>query len=436
MSEAPNTPLQPLATLRRRLTAWYAATFGLILLLLGGGLYAAIHTQLTLQLNDSLHDAAQELVRAARIREMEAGVGDGKVVDAVDELHIPDRKLFLLDSAGVPVKPATASAWIRRAALAAARTGSADAQIETGDERTLKLHAERFTLRSGATLVAVAMADEVELADRFTSLIAAFAGAAAVAVVLVLAGGLILVEKSTAPVQRSMALTRRFMADAAHELRTPVAVLRTRAEVALQEPRTPDAYASTLRGVVSEAQRLGRVVDDLLMLARADAGERPVARERFFLDDVVIDAALSVRTLASASGVTLVVEEFEETPVTGDAALVREMVSVLLDNAVKFTPSGGTVRVRVVPSPAPTLVVEDTGQSIPAEQLPHVFERFFRGDVSRPRQGGAGLGLSIAQWIASEHGARLTLTSELGRGTTATVTFPRLGHAAAARTGV
>ena len=287
--------VHPLVRLRRRLTAWYAATFGLILLLLGGGLYVAIHAQIKRQLRDSLADATTELVGAARIRERESKGATGDVVDAVDEL------------------------------------------------------------------------------------------------------------------------------------RTPIAVLRTRADVALQAARSPDEYTAALRGMAHEATRLGRVVDDLLMLARADAGERPVARERFFLDDVVIDAAVSVRTLAQAAGVELMMEEFEETPVVGDAALVRELVVVLLDNAVKFTPGGGTVRVRVQPLPVPTLNVEDTGCGIPAGQLPHVFERFYRGDPSRPRDGGAGLGLSIAQWIAAQHGARLILTSEAGQGARATVVFPRAG---------
>jgi signal transduction histidine kinase len=174
-----------------------------------------------------------------------------------------------------------------------------------------------------------------------------------------------------------------------------------------------------------EAERLGRVVDDLLTLARADAGERPVQRERFYLDDVVIDAALSVRTLAQAADVALLVDEFEETPLEGDAGLVRELAVVLLDNAVKFTPPGGSVRVRVQPDPQPTLTVEDSGCGIEANQLPHVFERFYRGDRSRSRAGGAGLGLSIAYWIASAHEARLTLASEPGSGTRATVIFPR-----------
>jgi signal transduction histidine kinase len=368
---------------------------------------------------------------------MESASAQGAVVDAVDELHIPDRTLFLLDSAGGPIKPATAGTWIRAAARQAAALGSFDTERDTTGDRTLSLHAERFRLASGQLLVAAATADQVELADRYSALIAAFGSAALAAVVLVLLGGSFLVQKSTAPVERSMEHTRRFMADAAHELRTPIAVLRTKADVALQEERSVEGYTSTLRAMGLEARRLGRTVDDLLLLARADAGERPVLRARFFLDDVVLDAALSARTLATAAGVSLIVDQFEEAPLVGDAVLVRELVIVLLDNAVKFTPRGGSVRVRVQPDPQPTLVVEDTGVGISPEQLPHVFERFYRGEPSRPRGGGAGLGLSIAHWVAEVHGARISLGpaddgSETAgssggghRGTRATVVFPR-----------
>jgi signal transduction histidine kinase len=418
-------PLQPLALLRRRLTFWYAATLSLILLLLGSGLYGVIHSQLAQQLDVSLRGATKELIRAARIREMEAASAHGNVVDAVDELHIPDRALYLLDSAGTPIKPDAASPWIRAAAQRAALGGAIEAEMDAETGHTLSLHAERFRLGSGQMLVAAAVADQVELTDRYAELIAAFGGAALAAIVLVAAGGYFLVQKSTAPAERSMAYTRRFMADAAHELRTPIAVLRTKADVALQETRTPEVYETTLRGMGHEAQRLGRVVDDLLTLARADAGERPVERARFFLDDVVLDAAMSIRTLAQAADVTMIVDEFEETAVIGDANLVRELVVVLLDNAVKFTAPGGSVRVSVTPEPQPTLTVEDTGRGIPADQLPHVFERFDRGDASRPRAGGAGLGLSIAQWVAAVHEARVLIDSNVGTGTRATVVFPK-----------
>lgn len=415
---------KPLEILRRRLTIWYAATLGFILLLLGGGLYALVHAQIARQLDDSLGGAARELMRAAQIREMEARSAQGTVVDAVEELHIPDRQLFLLDSAGVPITPRVVHPRIRDAARRAAADGAARDEVHMGHEHVLSLRAVRFRLESGRTLVAVAAADEVEMDERYASLITAFSGVAVLAVVLSTLGGYFLLKQAIAPAERSMSYTRRFMADAAHELRTPIAVLRTKAEVALQETRSQEHYAMTLRDVDREARRLGRIVDDLLILARADAGVRPVTKVQFFLDDIALDAAQSIRTLAQAAHVTLEVTEFVETRVFGDEALIRELIIILLDNAVKFTPAGGAVHLRVTGDPQPIIVVEDSGSGIAEADAPHVFERFFRGDVSRQRDRGAGLGLAIAQWIASIHDARITLAPRVQGGTIAIVTFP------------
>jgi signal transduction histidine kinase len=418
--------IQRLVRLRLRLTIWYVATFGLIILLLGAGLLAVIRYQFSQQLDDSLQSATKELARAARIREVEAAGARGRVIDAVDELNIPDRTLYLLDTNGKPVKPDTAGEWIRSAAGQAAKAGQITSQRDTQEGRTLRLHAQRFRLASGRQLVAVAVADQVELEDRYADLIAAFAGAAFAALVLVAAGGFLLVRKSTAPIERSMIFMRRFMADAAHELRTPITVLRTRAEVALQQPREIAHYESALRSVETEARRLGGIVDSLLVLARADSGEREIERERFFLDDVAIDAAGAARVVARQKGVEVAVEEFEETPVVGDPSLVRQLIMILLDNAVKFTDRDGEVRVHVsMHEGAPTFIVEDTGIGIKSEEISRVFQRFFRGDIARSRTDGAGLGLSIASWIAREHGAEISLTSEPGKGTRVVVTFPR-----------
>jgi signal transduction histidine kinase len=418
--------IRRLVRLRLRLTFWYVATFGLIILLLGAGLFAVIRYQISQQLDDSLHSATQELVRAARIREVEAVGARGRVIDAVDELNIPDRTLYLLDRQGNPVKPDTAADWIRSAARQAARNGQVTVNRDIRAQESLRLHALRFNFASGRTLVAVAVADQVELEDRYADLIAAFAAAAFAALVLVAAGGFLLVRKSTAPIERSMIFMRRFMADAAHELRTPITVLRTRVDVALQQPRDAAHYVSALHNVEAEARRLGGIVDSLLVLARADSGERQIERERFFLDDVAIDAAGASRVVARQKGVEVTVEEFEEAPVVGDPALTRQLIMILLDNAVKFTDSGGEVRVRVsLHQGVPTFVVQDTGMGIEPEDLSRVFQRFFRGETARSRTDGAGLGLSIARWIAREHGAEISLTSEPGHGTRVVVRFPR-----------
>ncbi|HEV8234058.1 MAG TPA: ATP-binding protein [Gemmatimonadaceae bacterium] len=428
-------PLHPLARLRLGLTAWYLATFGAILVLLGGGIFVVIGRQFAQQLDDSLHEATVELERAARIREMESKTARGQVIDAVEELHIPERTLYLFDKDGNPVTPANAPNWITLAARDAAHGTSVQRDQDPRRGNTLRLRAERFTLASGAPMVAVAVADKVELEDRYATLIATFGAAAAAALLLVVAGGWFLVRKSTAPVELTIEHMRRFMADAAHELRTPLTIVRSRAEIALQQSRAVGEYEQTLRGIELDARRLGTIVDDLLILARADAGERPIAHERVFLDDLTLDAAGAARVVAQAKGVELELEEFGEAPVDGDPTLLRQLVMILLDNAVKFTARGGSVRVRVgESSDRPTLVVEDTGIGISAEQLPHVFERFYRGDPARSRGNGsvdgAGLGLSIAKWIADAHNAEISVSSEPGAGTRVSVRFVGLGSAA------
>jgi signal transduction histidine kinase len=418
----------PIDRLRHRLTAWYLLTLCGIVVLLGGGLFLAIQRQFQSQLTTSLRNAATELERAAQRSEQEAGSA-AEGFDAIGQLHVPDRTLYLLDATGIPVRPTAAEPWIREAARRAAASGTSDEERELPEDRTLRLHAERFTLRGGKVMIAVAVADKVELEDRYAALITTFAAAALVALVLVSAGAWWLVRQSTAPVERSMEQMRRFMADAAHELRTPLTVLRAQAEVALEQSREAPEYVASLKAIDAESQRLARIVDDLLTLARADAGERPIERRRVFLDDIAMDAAQAARAIAAAKGVTLTINDFEEAAIEGDPELLRRLIVILLDNAVKFTPTAGNVRIGVSRSnTTATLVVGDTGIGIPAEQLPHVFERFYRGDPARVREKaeatGAGLGLAIAQWITEAHQATLAIDSLPGRGTTVTVRFP------------
>jgi signal transduction histidine kinase len=415
--------LQPLSALRRRLTLWYTGTFGGILLLLGTGLFWVIHSQVSQRLDASLADATKALRRAAEIRELESAKARGDVVDAVDELHIPDRSLYLFDGAGNPLKPAVVEPWVAAAARRAVQRGAVDEDFDT--PRELRLHGERFRVGSGTPYVAVVVGDRGELEEEYASLLGAFGVGALLAVVLVAAGGTVLVRLSTAPVEEAMEHMRRFMADAAHELRTPVTVLRTRAEVTLQQRRDPDEYERALQSIAREAERLAALVGDLLLLARADAGERLLRRERLFLDDIALDAAGAARVMAEPRAVSIEVGDVSEAPIEGDRQLVRQLLMIVLDNAVKFTPSGGRVRLSVATQNGHSVaVIDDTGSGIPPEQLPHVFERFFRGDPARGRAEGAGLGLSIARWIAQAHDADIGVDSEVGRGTTVTIRFP------------
>lgn len=221
---------------------------------------------------------------------------------------------------------------------------------------------------------------------------------------------------------------RQFMADASHELRTPVAVLRSAADIALAgSDRSAEELRDTLRIVSAEARRLTRTVEDLFLLARADAGEQPLRRERLYLEEVLHDAAQSARVLAAPHGITIVCEPAEESPFTGDAGMLSRVLLNLIDNAVKHTPDGGSVTLRLSRSDTkPTagrkdemrycISVEDTGPGIPLDLQSRIFDRFVRTDQSRTRgqradSGGAGLGLSIARWIAEEHRGTLELAS-------------------------
>ncbi len=413
-----------LVSLRRRLTAWYALTLGAIVLVLGVGLFAALRYQIAEQLDDSLRGAAAALERATDIREEERASARGQVMDAVAELRIPDRSLFLFDGDARPVVPREAPAWLGAAVMRALHDSATFIDRDTDQDRTLRAFVQRFRSRSGNTYVAVAVADRIELEDKYFSLILSLGAAALVALILFAAVGSFLTGKSVEPVAQSIESMRRFMADAAHELRTPLTVLRSRAEVALARDDHVDTDREALVAIEREATRLGNIVENLLLLARSDAGARPVARDALYLDDITSDAVSAAQPLAERAGVTIHVDEFEEAPVRGDAALLHQLVMILLDNAIKFTPSGGSVGVSVAHSgDTATLAVRDTGVGIPAAQIPHVFERFYRGDSSRARADGAGLGLSIAQWIADAHGARISVQSEEGRGTIVSVRF-------------
>jgi signal transduction histidine kinase len=217
---------------------------------------------------------------------------------------------------------------------------------------------------------------------------------------------------------------RRFMADAAHELLTPVTILRTRTELALARPRDPAGDASEFQAIEREANRIGGIVGDLLTLARADAGVRKVVRGALYLDDVVSQAVSAVRSLAERKGVALVVGSFDESQTIGDAELIERLVLIVLDNAIKYTPPGGNVHVDVTAQNGKrSVVVSDTGIGIPADQLPRIFERFYRGEGARTHAEGAGLGLPIARWIADLHGARILVSSDR-RGTRVEIDFP------------
>lgn len=233
----------------------------------------------------------------------------------------------------------------------------------------------------------------------------------------------------------ALAQQRRFLGDAAHELRTPIARMRSRAELALLAPAgtapvpngDADDARAALADVAGDLARTSALVDALLRLARADAAVPQAALADGWLDDVVADAAAAFHGAARQAGVALDLGGLEETPARIDAGLVHHLVGVLVDNAIRYTPSGGRVAVRVAPDAdgGALLEVADDGIGIAPAERAHVWERFWRGAEARRRApDGSGLGLPIARWVAEQHGATLALLPNAPRGTVARVTFP------------
>jgi signal transduction histidine kinase len=193
----------------------------------------------------------------------------------------------------------------------------------------------------------------------------------------------------------------------------------------LQRSRGIDDYRRALGGVEAESRRLGGVVEHMLMLAQADAGGRKVDKKTVYLDDVADECISTIRGIADEKNVSITVSSFEEAAILADVSLVRELVMILLDNAIKFTPSGGSVDVAVSVSwNRPTLAIVDTGIGIASDDLPKIFDRFYRVRGSGHVRDGSGLGLSIARWIANQHDATIEVRSQPGLGTAITLAFP------------
>jgi heavy metal sensor kinase len=226
---------------------------------------------------------------------------------------------------------------------------------------------------------------------------------------------------------RSFETMRRFVADASHELRTPIAVIRGEADVALDHDRGPAEYKESLAVIQDEARRLTRLIDDLLNLARADAGHVSLRIEEFYVNDLLAECCRSIQTKANAKKIDLECHCPEDVAYRGDQELIRRLVLNLLENAIRYTPEGGRVEVKVEDSASELHIqVADTGIGIPPETATHVFERFYRGDQARSRQnGGFGLGLSIVKWIAESHNGSVELSTKPGLGSTFTVLLHR-----------
>jgi heavy metal sensor kinase len=461
-----------LRSVRLRLTLWYVLLLAIILAAFSAGIYLTLRHNLYANLDDSIQNRANillDIVRYEGNRPTLAGVvssddpnqGESfvRVFDASGELSFDGSAV----AGDVPID--------RRAVESALVGKTITRSVSVGEAfRVRTMPIQRDGRISGVLEVGLSQGD---VSETLQALLLIVGIAYPVTLLVASVGGVFLAERALAPVDRVTRLARRmsaedlsqrlnlrlpddevgrlahtfdemiarldgafrrqrqFTADASHELRTPLTAMKGQVEVALSRPREAAAYREVLQAVNEEVDRLIRLVGSLLTLAKADAGQIPIACEAVNLGELITAAVEQVRPVARQRHLELRVEHGPDVTLEADEDLLLQLLLNLLDNAVKYTPAGGQVTVgwgadgRHV-----DLWVRDTGIGIASEHLPRIFDRFYRADKARSRaEGGAGLGLSICRWIVDAHGGSIFVESALGKGTAFTVKLPLNGDA-------
>ena len=455
-------------SIRFRLIAWYAGLLTAVFLLFGIALYQVLRGYLE-------HSLAQTLLRrsdqiAASLLADIDKTGERYVVDQIAIRYAPenyDRFIRITRPDGSALYASGRTGSFDPSGLAPLAVNIVDGdfarKVALGDGSRLLVTARvfhRFLIESGGPMAPI----ETILSHLLLSLLIGVPLLGLVAV----GGGLFLVGRALAPVVQiarsaeqitlhnlnerlpltntgdelehlSLALNRmivrlsealeqnrRFLADASHELRTPLAALRGEMESVVEQTRALPELSDRAGSALEEVDRLAKIVDALFAISRLDAGDAQQEWARFDLAAVAASTTEQMSLLAEDKGISVACEVQGQVSVEGDRARVKQVVVNLLDNAIKYTPPGGSIHlnVRAHDSKA-VLEVVDTGIGIPAEALPHLFERFFRVDGARSREvGGAGLGLAIVKSICAAHGGKIDVTSAEGRGSRFTVELP------------
>ncbi len=476
-----------LDTVRTRLTLWYIGVLALALIVFSAGIYALMARKLSGRLDVGLRTAMEGTTRLFTHEKEEGHTDQYSAGSAMRKYYYPRQAVAVFDQAGGLLKEAPFGDVHATLPASVASLDRDEFQFytlpeaQTGVDDGLRLIVQRIRT-SPQSAVYIVIGQPFEDASDDAELLAGVLGVAIpLALILATAGGWFLARKSLAPVvamsdrarrigaenlaerlpvvnprdelgqlattinellsrlddafarqQEAFAQQRQFMADASHELRTPLSVIRATSEVMLDDPDCePNEYREAIATIGDQARRLTRIVEELFTLARADAGQRAIERKSFYLDELVAETARAARALASRKGVAMEYEPAPEAPFHGDEGLLRQMILNLLDNAIKHTQSGGSVRLSLERRDSNyAITVADTGAGVPAEAQPHIFRRFYRADKSRSRveaaDGGAGLGLSIAQWIAEAHDGRLELARSDETGSAFIASFPLL----------
>jgi signal transduction histidine kinase len=295
-----------------------------------------------------------------------------------------------------------------------------------GSVRVLSVPVTRSGNRSGEVIGVVQVAQSHEFVEEtVNNFVVRLVPIGLLAIGLAAIGGLFVSGRAMRPVRGAFERQRAFVADASHELKTPLTLIRVDAEVMGRRPRNREDQ-EILQHLLGETTRMDAILSDLLLLTRLDAGETPTVRETFDLSTVLTEAADRFETEAAVEGIGLVVDVEGKLNATGDREYTRQILGALLDNALRYTPKGGSVTVEGRSEDGRMeATVRDSGPGIPPEHLPHVFDRFYRVDAARTRKGGGtGLGLAIARGLARAHGGDLTAANAHGGGAIFNLSLP------------
>jgi signal transduction histidine kinase len=395
----------------------YTIALALPLIIFASVSYITFQRALLARTDHFIGDALNVFTREAVAERMQAGSIRTAIATTVSEVKFRDVRIVVRDSAGVVI------------ASSAPRDPTA-ADGERVLARPLQVGVERFQV-SGA----YPLRDLVAVLARIRTI---FVVAIPLLIIAAAAGAYLLAKRTLAPVaemaeraENALSQQRRFMADASHEMRTPTATLRAEAEVTLaREHRSEPEYRESVGVMLQSARRLSRLVDDLFLIARADAGHLVMHTESVYLEEIVHDAVRAVASVAEKRGVRVELSRMTQAPIVGDRGLLERLVLNLLDNAIKYSSPESTVEVTMGGTPdAHSVSVVDHGPGIAPDDAERIFERFFRGDAARTRTvdsltDGAGLGLAIARRIAVAHGGRLVLSSSSPGYTEFSLTLP------------
>ncbi|HWT00140.1 MAG TPA: ATP-binding protein [Pyrinomonadaceae bacterium] len=468
-------------TLRGRLTLWYVSALALILATFGVAVYVMLSRALHRRVDEALRSTLEISITSLTHDTQEGQSSQSAAQSTAAELSHPQQAMMIFDGEGrlLAEHPYEEDLHIRLPDLAAIPGDEVYLYTVTeqrGADDRHRLAVRRVRIPPANTPYIILASQPLEaVEEELESLREILYFAAPAALLLAGLGGWFLARQGLAPVaamaksarrigaggpdrqlpvadprdelgQLATAFNellarlnaafdeqRRFMADASHELRTPLSVMSTAAGVTLKKGhRAEEEYREALQMMAEQTRRLSRIVQDMFTLARADAGRYPLRKQPLYLNDLLEEVSRAGEMLASGKGLTIELSNLPESAYHGDEDLLRQMVLNLVDNAVKFTPPGGSVRLGLERGDGEYLLsVSDTGPGITAEARAHLFERFYREDKARSRagDGGAGLGLAIARWIAEAHDGELFLAGSGGAaGATFTVRLP-LPHA-------